>query len=36
MTLKRHTDTIWAMVVIDELRICRCSNDKVLVFVREL
>jgi WD40 repeat protein len=27
LTLKRHADFIWAIVVIDELRICSRSND---------
>jgi WD40 repeat protein len=27
MTLNGHTDGVWAIVVIDELRICSCSED---------
>jgi WD40 repeat protein len=27
MTLRGHTDTVYAIVVIDELRVCSCSSD---------
>jgi WD40 repeat protein len=30
MTLSGHTSTIWAMVVIDGLRVCSCSNDSTI------
>jgi WD40 repeat protein len=30
LTLNRHTDPVWAIAVIDGLRVCSCSRDRTL------